>query len=96
MVDAAKAAEILLKAHLEKTLLDDIPDDCKPATQEEALEVENILLKHLAITVVERAVEIDEVHEGGTQPRPHPGARRGRRRTSPRPLRASARTRRRR
>lgn len=50
MIDAPKAAEILLKAHLEKTLLDDIPDDCKPGSPEDALEVQNVLLTHPAIT----------------------------------------------
>jgi 2-keto-4-pentenoate hydratase len=50
MFDAAKTAEILLKAHLEKTLLDDIPDDCKASTAEEALAVENTLLAHPSLT----------------------------------------------
>lgn len=50
MFDVNKTAEILLKAHLEKTLLDDIPDDCKPTTMEEAMAVENTLLAHPLIT----------------------------------------------
>ncbi len=50
MIDVTKTAEILLKAHLEKKLLDDIPDDCKPTTAEEALAVENTLLAHPALT----------------------------------------------
>ncbi|MEX2451023.1 MAG: fumarylacetoacetate hydrolase family protein [Rhodospirillales bacterium] len=50
MIDAAKAAEILIEAHLGKKLLDDIPDDCKPATFDDALAVQNVMLKHPAIT----------------------------------------------
>jgi 2-oxo-3-hexenedioate decarboxylase len=44
MVDAAKAAEILVAAHLKNELLDDIPADCKPATPEEALDVQVAML----------------------------------------------------
>lgn len=50
MVDAIKAAEILIAAHLDNELLDDIPDDCKPATPEDALEVQEIMLDHPSIT----------------------------------------------
>ena len=50
MFDAAKTAEILIEAHLEKNLLDDIPDDCKPTTAEEALAVETVLLNHPTLT----------------------------------------------
>jgi 2-keto-4-pentenoate hydratase len=50
MINAEKAAEILIAAHLKNELLDDIPDDCKPATPEDALAVQNIMLSHPDIT----------------------------------------------
>ncbi|HAA93436.1 MAG TPA: hypothetical protein DCE33_13395 [Rhodospirillaceae bacterium] len=50
MVNAAKAAQILIEAHLGNQLLDDIPDDCKPASPEDALAVQEVMLGHSDIT----------------------------------------------
>ena len=44
MVDANKAAEILVEAHLNNELLNDIPDDCKPSSPEEALLIQEVIL----------------------------------------------------
>ena len=49
MVDAIKAAEILT-AHLRNELLEDIPDDCKAQTPDEAIEVQLAILKHDQVT----------------------------------------------
>ena len=52
MVDANKAAEILVAAHLNNELLNDIPDDCKPSSPEEALLIQEVMLKHPDLTYV--------------------------------------------
>lgn len=52
MVDAAKAAEILVAAHLKNELLDDLPDDCKAQTPDEAIEVQLAMLAHSDINHV--------------------------------------------
>ena len=52
MVDANKAAEILVEAHLNNELLNDIPDDCKPSSPEEALLIQEVILKHPDLTYV--------------------------------------------
>ena len=50
MVDAIKAAEILVTAHLRNELLEDIPDDCKAQTPDEAIEVQLAIMNHDKVT----------------------------------------------
>ena len=50
MVDAIKAAEILVTAHLRNELLEDIPDNCKAQTPDEAIDVQLAILNHDKVT----------------------------------------------
>ena len=50
MVDAAKAADILIDAHLKNVVLDDIPEACKAQNLEEAIEVQNAVLASSRLT----------------------------------------------
>ena len=52
MVDAKKAADILVAARLKNKLLDDIPNDCKANTPEEAIKIQLATLNHTDITHV--------------------------------------------
>lgn len=72
MIAAAKAADILIEAHLGNKLLDDIPDECKPAMRDDALQVQNVMLAHPDISYagwkVARTNEVLMKEAGLTEP----------------------------